>query len=175
MLSKASALSHGLVVSCSVQLAVNQSFSAILLSTTITSVTYETSPLLGREPRRLSIGYSLADQKPARPIQSSIVLLFILAFSFFSFRTFIARFISPPSASSTNAFQLPLQESPVSNGRKDSNESRPGQFATPKPRSNRKIVISTAIATSFCLLLSALILDNSQCAITSIGVSHLLY
>ena len=54
MLSKASALSHGSVLSVALlnlplqANKANQIFSAVLLSTTITSVTYERSSLLGK-------------------------------------------------------------------------------------------------------------------------------
>lgn len=52
MLSKASAFSHGLVMPCPRGSPFDRAdtvFSAILFSTTITSVTYERSSLLGME------------------------------------------------------------------------------------------------------------------------------
>lgn len=118
--------------------------------------------------------YSLIKQK-ARPVQSSIVLLSILGVSFLLFRDLIAHFISLSSASGANAFELPSKETPVSHGRKDSNEYRPGQVDTTQPRSRRIVIISTAVAISLRVLLSGLILDNGQCGFISVGVRHLLY
>ena len=92
------------------------------------------------------------------------------------FRNLITRFISSSSsASSTKKFELPLQEIPLSNGRKDSNESRSAQFSAAQPRSGRRVVISTAIAISLRVVLSRLILDNAQCSISSVEVRALPY
>ena len=118
---------------------------------------------------------SAADQNPARPVQSSIILLFLLGLVFFFFRNVITRCISSSSSSSTNEFQLPLQARPVSNGRKDSNESRPGQLDGFQPHSRRIIMISTAFAISLRLLFSTLILDNAQCSMPSIEVKKPSY
>lgn len=63
----------------------------------------------------------------------------------------------------------------MSNGRKDSNEARPGQFSATQPRSRRIVIISTAIAITLRVVLSALILENGQCAITSVEVRNLSY
>lgn len=113
----------------------------------------------------------------ARPIQSSIVFLSILGVSFLLFRNLIAPFISSSSsASGTSTFELPLQEIPLSNGRKDSNESRPGQFSATQPGSRKTVIISTAIAISLRVLLFGLIVDNAQCSIASPEVrSYLIF
>ena len=90
------------------------------------------------------------------------------------FRNIIAHIISSSSSlsptSGTDIFELPLQESLVSDGRKNSNESRSGHVSATQPRSRRIVIVSTAIAISIRVLLFSLIVDNAQCSVTSIGV-----
>ena len=151
----------------------NPTDSAVLLATTIASTTYERSSLLGMIECHIPVEcYRL--RKIARPVQSSIVFLSILGVTFFLFHNRIARFITPSFASNPNTFELPLQEIPLSNGRKDSNESRPGKSSTAQPRSRKTFIVSTALAISLRVLLSGLILDNAQCSIASIAVKTLL-
>lgn len=111
----------------------------------------------------------------ARPVQSSIVLLSILGINFFLFSNLIVKSISSSCISGIIKFDLPLQEGPVSNGRKDSNEFRPGQLSTTQPRSRRTVIIFTAFAISLRVVLSGSILENGQCAVASVEVSCLSY
>ena len=91
------------------------------------------------------------------------------------FSNLIARFVSSSSVSGIKTLDLPLQEGLVSNGRKDSNEFRPGQLSATQPRSKRIVIISTALAISLRVVLSGLILNNGQCAIASVEVRCLSY